>query len=130
MRNLVSITRANFLPLTVVIVLTGLCAAFYSHRIFNGVNAILVLIGALLTHASVNAFNNYFDYRSRIDEKTMKTPFSGGVDIIVRGQMKPRAAFSVALACLLGAGVIGIYFLTEMFSLLIPLILYGAFIIV
>jgi len=83
-----------------------------------------------MTHASVNAFNNYFDYRSRIDEKTMKTPFSGGVDIIVRGQMKPRAAFSVALACLLGAGVIGIYFLTEMFSLLIPLILYGAFIIV
>jgi 1,4-dihydroxy-2-naphthoate octaprenyltransferase len=102
----------------------------YSHAVFNVLNAVLVLIGALLTHASVNAFNNYFDYRSRIDERTMKTPFSGGVDIIVRGQMKPRQAFSVALGCLVGAGLIGIYFLAKMFYLLIPLVLYGGFIIV
>ena len=128
--NLVAITRANFLPLTVVIVLTGLSAAFYSHAVLNVLNAILALIGALLIHASVNAFNNYFDYRSRIDERTMKTPFSGGVDVIVRGQMKPRAVFSVALACLVGAGLIGIYFLAQMFYLLIPLILYGAFVVV
>ena len=130
MGNLVAITRANFLPLTVVIVLTGLCAAWYAHGAFNLVNGILVLIGAVLTHASVNAFNNYFDYRSRIDERTMKTPFSGGVDVIVRGQMKPTTAFSVALACLVGAGLIGIYFLARMFYLLIPMIVYGAFIIV
>jgi 1,4-dihydroxy-2-naphthoate octaprenyltransferase len=116
--------------LTAVIVLAGLCAAFYSHGVFNAPNAVLALIGALMTHASVNAFNNYFDYRSRIDERTMKTPFSGGVEVIVRGQMKPTAAFSVAAACLVGAAVIGVYFLAQMFYLLIPLILYGAFIIV
>lgn len=130
MGNLVAITRANFLPLTAVIVLAGLCAAIYSHGVFNVLNAVLVLIGALLTHASVNAFNNYFDYRSRIDERTVKTPFSGGVDVIVSGRMKPAAAFSVALACLIGAGLIGLYFLARMFYLLIPLILYGALIIV
>ena len=130
MGNLVAITRANFLPLTVVIVLTGLCAAWYAHGAFNLVNGILVLIGAVLTHASVNAFNNYFDYRSRIDERTMKTPFSGGVDVIVRGQMKPTAAFSVALGCLVGAGLIGIYFVAQMTYLLMPMILYGAFVIV
>ena len=83
-----------------------------------------------MTHASVNAFNNYFDYRSRIDEKTTKTPFSGGVDILIRGQMKPTAAFSVALGCLVGAGLIGVYLLTQMLYLLLPLMLYGAFIIV
>jgi 1,4-dihydroxy-2-naphthoate octaprenyltransferase len=130
LRNLLAITRANFLPLTVVIVLSGLCAAWYSHAAFNALNAILVLIGALLTHASVNAFNNYFDYRSHIDERTMKTPFSGGVDVIVSGQTQPTAAFFVALACLVGAGVIGIYFLIQMFFPLMPLILYGAFVIV
>ena len=130
MGNLIVITRANFLPLTVVIVLTGLSAAYYAHAVFNPLNAMLVLTGALLTHASVNTFNNYFDYRSRIDERTVKTPFSGGVDVIVSGRMKPSTALSVALACLVGAGVIGIYFLTQMFYLLIPLILYGAFIIV
>jgi 1,4-dihydroxy-2-naphthoate octaprenyltransferase len=128
--NLVAITRANFLPLTAVIVLAGLCAAFYSHGAFNALYAVLALVGALMTHASVNAFNNYFDYRSRIDERTTKTPFSGGVDILVSGQMKPTAAFSVALGCLIGAGLIGVYFLTQMFYLLLPLILYGAFIIV
>ena len=130
MGNLAAITRANFLPLTAVIVVTGLCAALYSHAVFHPLNAILVLIGALLTHASVNAFNNYFDYRSRIDERTIKTPFSGGVDVIVSGRMKPAAAFSVALVCLIGAGLIGIYFLAQMFYLLIPLILYGALVIV
>jgi 1,4-dihydroxy-2-naphthoate octaprenyltransferase len=130
LRKFVAITRANFLPLAVVIVLAGLCAAYYSHLVFNPLNAALVLIGAVLTHASVNAFNNYFDYRSHIDERTMKTPFSGGVDVIVKGQMKPSSAFSVALGCLVGAGLIGIYLLTQMFYVLIPLILYGAFIIV
>jgi len=38
--------------------------------------------------------------------------------------MRLTAAFSVALACLVGAGLIGIYFLAQMFYLLI---LYGAF---
>jgi 1,4-dihydroxy-2-naphthoate octaprenyltransferase len=116
--------------LTAVIVVTGLCAAVYSHAVFNVLNALLVLVGAMLTHASVNTFNNYFDYRSRIDERTVKTPFSGGVDIIVTGRMNPTTALSVALACLVGAGLIGIYFLAQMFYLLIPLIIYGAFVTV
>jgi 1,4-dihydroxy-2-naphthoate octaprenyltransferase len=77
LNNLVVITRANFLPLTVMIVSAGLAASFYAYRVFNPMDAVLALIGALLTHATVNVFNNYFDYRSRIDERTTKTPFSG-----------------------------------------------------
>ncbi len=130
MNNLVSITRANFLPLTIVIVLAGLAGAFYSHRILNPVDAVLVLGGALLTHASVNAFNNYFDYRSKIDEKTTKTPFSGGVDTLVKGAMKSSKAFAVALTCLIGAALIGIYFLLRLFNALLPLVVYGGIIIV
>lgn len=130
MSNLVSITRANFLPLTVVIVLAGLAASFYSHRVFNVTDAVLVLAGALLTHASVNAFNNYFDYRSRIDEKTSKTPFSGGVDTLVKGHMKPSAAFAVGLICLIGAALIGTYFLSRLFNALLPLVVYGGLVIV
>ena len=130
MGNLVSLTRANFLPLTIVIVLAGLAAAFYSHRTFLPIDAALVMVGALLTHASVNAFNNYFDYRSKIDAKTPKTPFSGGVDILVKGMMKPSEALTVCLFTLICAALIGAYFLVRLFNVLLPLIVYGAIIIV
>lgn len=130
MRNLVSITRANFLPLTIVIVFAGIAAAFYSHRTFLPFDAALVMVGALLTHASVNAFNNYFDYRSKIDAKTPKTPFSGGVDVLVKGNMKPSEALTVSIFCLICAALIGTIFLARLFSVLLPLVVYGAVIIV
>jgi 1,4-dihydroxy-2-naphthoate octaprenyltransferase len=126
----VAITRPNFLPLAVVIVLAAVAAAFYAHLTFNTLNAVLVMAGAILLHASVNAYNNYFDYRSTIDHKTVKTPFSGGVDLIVKGKIKPSTAFAVASACLLGAALIGAYFLERFFALLLPLMIYGAVAIV
>jgi 1,4-dihydroxy-2-naphthoate octaprenyltransferase len=78
----------------------------------------------------VNAFNNYFDYRSKIDAKTPKTPFSGGVDILVKGMMKPSQALTVCLCTLICAALIGVYFLVRLFNVLLPLIVYGAIIIV
>jgi 1,4-dihydroxy-2-naphthoate octaprenyltransferase len=123
--NLVLITRANFLLLTIVIVAAGLSASFYAHGVFNPFDAFLVLIGALLTHMAVNVFNNYFDYRSKIDAKTTKTPFSGGVDILVDGSMKPSVAFGIGLMCLIGAAMIGVYFLTRQFYPLLTILLYG-----
>lgn len=125
LNNLVLITRANFLLLTVVIVAAGLSASFYAHGVFKPFDAFLVLIGALLTHMSVNVFNNYFDYRSKIDAKTTKTPFSGGVDILVKGEMKPSVAFGIGLLCIVGAAAIGIYFLTCLLFPLFPILLYG-----
>lgn len=130
MRNLVSITRANFLPLTVVIVFAGLAGAFYAHRTFNGSDALLVMVGALLTHASVNAFNNYFDYTSKIDARTIKTPFSGGVEILVKGEMRATNALAVAIICLVAAFLIGTCFLLRLFNVLLPLMLYGLLVIV
>ena len=130
MKNLISITRANFLPLAIVIVAANLSAAFYAHRTFNLASAILVLFAALSLHASVNAFNNYFDYKSMIDSRTVKTPFSGGVETLVKGEMKSSSAFLVAVTCLAFAGVIGFHFLSLFFYLLLPLVLYGAIVIV
>jgi len=130
LRSLIPITRANFLPLTLVIVLAGLAAALHSQRTLNGFDALLVLIGGMLTHASVNAFNNYFDYKSKIDAKTTKTPFSGGINVLVQGIAAPKAALATALVCLIGALFVGAYFLARLFYVLLPLILYGLFVIV
>jgi len=130
LRNVAILTRVNFLPLTVVIVLAGLAASYYSIRNINPMHAVLVMVGALLTHAAVNAFNNYFDYRSKIDAETTKTPFSGGVEVLVSKQMSPSSALAVSITCLLAAALIGAYFLTRMFNVLIPLIAFGAVAIV
>jgi 1,4-dihydroxy-2-naphthoate octaprenyltransferase len=111
--------------LTIAIVAAGLSASLYAHGAFNPFDALLVLFGALLTHMAVNVFNNYFDYRSKIDAKTTKTPFSGGVTILVEGKMKPSTAFGIALLCLVGAAVIGAYFLMRSFYPLFPILLYG-----
>lgn len=125
MSNLALITRANFLPLAIIIAFTGLTSAFYAHGTFNPFEDALVLIGALLTHAAVNVFNNYFDYRSGVDARTVKTPFSGGVDILVQGKMRPSVALGIGSICLLGAALIGAYFLTHVFSPLFPILVYG-----
>ncbi len=125
MSNLMLITRANFLLLTIVIVAAGISASLYAHGAFNPFDTLLVLTGALFTHMAANVFNNYFDYKSRIDARTTKTPFSGGVSILVEGKMKPATAFGVGLLCLTGAGVIGMYFLARQFYPLFPILLYG-----
>ncbi len=130
LQNIVKVTRANFLPLAVVITATNLAAAFYSHGAFNIPDAFLVLFGAVLLHASVNAFNNYFDYRSGIDARTHKTPFSGGVETLVRGEMKASSALLVAISSLVLAGLIGTYFLFQFFIALIPIVVYGTVAIV
>lgn len=122
--------RANFLPLAAVIVMSGLAAAYYSQKSLNGFDAVLVMIGAVLTHASVNAFNNYFDYKSHIDEKTTKTPFSGGIELLVKGTMKPSNALLTAMGALAAAAVIGVYFLSRFRNALLPIILVGLVLIV
>ena len=122
-----SLIRANFLVLTVVIVLVGLSAAVYERRSFDAPRAILVLIGALLAHISANVFNNYFDYKMGIDLATEKTPFSGGVDVLVNGQIRPPTAFLLGSCCLLGAILIGVYFVRILPWPLIAIIAYGAF---
>ncbi len=130
MSSIASVTRANFLPLAIVIVFAGVAAAFYSKHAFNAFDSMLVLVGAVLTHASVNAFNNYFDYRSGIDKRTMKTPFSGGVETIVKGGMPASSALAVAVTSFLAASLIGIYFLSRLLLVLFPIVLYGGIVIV
>jgi hypothetical protein len=39
---------------------------------------LLIFIGALFAHISVNTLNEYFDFKSGLDLTANKTPFSGG----------------------------------------------------
>lgn len=118
--------RANFLVLTIVTVFAGLAVSFYEHYRVNVLNAVLCLVGALLAHMAVNVFNNYFDYKLGVDKYTPKTPFSGGINLIVDGQIKLSTAFYTGILCFTGAVLIGVYFLRIFFWPLLPIMVYGA----
>lgn len=100
--------RAPFLLLAVMLVLIGGAVAFQD-GVFDGLRFALAMVGTILAHASVNLFNEYSDYKTRIDEDTVKTPFSGGTGNLQAGLTKPRAVLGAALGTGAVALLIGTY---------------------
>lgn len=117
-------TRPQFLVLTVMLIFLGTCMAWYDGAFHIG-HALLAFIGLLLCHISVNVLNDYYDYRSGIDLKTKRTPFSGGSGILPAASLKPGQVFWFGLICLLLAVPIGIYFILVTNWQLLPLLLVG-----
>jgi len=120
--------RPQFLLLSVVLVLLG-TAVSWNAGYFDGLRFVLTFIGLLLTHTSVNVLNDYFDYRSGIDLQTSRTPFSGGSGILSGGLLKPESVYKFGVGCLLIALPIGIYLTLISGWKLLPLIIFGGFVI-
>jgi len=118
-------TRPQFLVLSVVLAFLGTCIAWYNGAFHLG-HAILAFIGLLLCHISVNVLNDYYDYKSGIDLKTRRTPFSGGSGFLPTASLKPEHVFRFGLACFLLAVPIGVYFVLVSGWLLLPLLVIGA----
>ncbi len=125
-------TRANFLFLAVFLVAIGLAyaAKYDSASTFNWLHAILILVGTITAHISVNLFNEYSDYHTRIDFNTERTPFSGGSGMMPSGKTKPLQVKIAAYATLLFSAAIGIYFSIVSHYSIIIIALIGAFAIV
>jgi 1,4-dihydroxy-2-naphthoate octaprenyltransferase len=90
---------------------------------FNLGRALLAGFGLVLTHISVNTLNDYFDYRSGIDLKTQRTPFSGGSGMLPAKRMKPAQVFWLGTVSFIIAAGIGVYFIIIVGWLLLPLLL-------
>jgi 1,4-dihydroxy-2-naphthoate octaprenyltransferase len=118
-------TRPQFLLLSVVLAFLGTSIAWYDGAFHLG-HAILAFIGLLLCHISVNVLNDYYDYKSGIDLKTRRTPFSGGSGFLPAASLKPEHVFRFGLVCFLLAVPIGIYFVLVSGWLLLPLLVVGA----
>jgi 1,4-dihydroxy-2-naphthoate polyprenyltransferase len=106
--------RLNFLLLAVLLVGIGLSIS-YKHRIrfdneFDYFHAVLIMMGVVLAHISVNLFNEYSDYFTRIDFNTVRSLFSGGTGMMVSGKTSPRAVILTAVITLIIAFAIGSYF--------------------
>jgi len=118
-------TRPQFLILSVVLAFLGTCMAWYDGAFHLG-HALLAFFGLLLCHISANVLNDYYDYKSGIDLKTERTPFSGGSGILPAASLKPQHVFWFGITCFLLAVPIGIYFILLRGWLLLPLLLIGA----
>lgn len=114
-------TRPQFLLLTPVCVLVGVSAAVYQLESIDTLHFILALVGALLAHVSVNVLNDFFDYRSGVDLKTNRTPFSGGSGILPSGLLKPQQVYLFGLVSLLAVAAIGGYFIYQYGWRILPL---------
>lgn len=117
--------RPPFLLLTVSVILLGAALAVWEGATFDWGRFLLVLIGGLSAHASVNLLNEYEDWRSGLDAMTQRTPFSGGSG---RLQAHPEHAEWVMGAGYFFLGVviaIGLYFVHELGWGLLPIGLLG-----
>jgi len=118
-------TRPQFLTLSVVLAFLGTSIAWYYGPINLGY-ALLAGFGLVLTHGSVNALNDYFDYKSGIDLNVKRTPFSGGSGLIPEGKIPLKQALWVGVGTSLTALIIGIFFVIKTGWLLIPLLVVAA----
>lgn len=119
--------RPHYMFLPLVLILVGTGAAWYYTGELNLGFALLALLGLVLCHMSVNVLNDYFDFKSGVDLKTIKTPFNGGSGMLPAGKLQPAQVLWYGLICLILAVPIGIYFTMTQGWQLLPLLLLGAF---
>lgn len=103
--------RLPFVILAPACVLVGLGTAYSQTGRINWFYYTLVLIAGIAAHISVNAFNEYFDFKSDLDSRTQKTPFSGGSGTLQAHPELAGATLLLAWGTLSISGLIGLYFI-------------------
>lgn len=112
------------LLMSFLLVTLGTLAALHDGY-FNLTYYLLAIVGVSLAQNAVNVLNDFYDYKTGVDARTVKTPFSGGSKYIVNGLIRPQSAFTFGLISLLLAGFMGAYFILFRGLALFPLILFS-----
>ena len=128
-RTLLSSTRPSFLVLTPACVLLGIATAYSGGSALNIIDICLLLLGALSAHISVNSLNEYHDFITGLDAKTMRTPFSGGSGALVTHPAAATAVRTLGYFFLATTISIGLYFAYQHGSMILPFGLLGIVII-
>lgn len=129
LKDILGPMRIPFLILTPACVLLGVGTAFWTCGYVNVLYVSLAFIGALSAHISVNSLNEYFDFKSGLDFKTRRTPFSGGSGTLPENPNMARQALGTGLITFAITVSIGIFFLIVRGLLLLPLGLFGLLIV-
>lgn len=128
--SLIGPSRPNFLTLTPACVFLGYAASVATAgAAVRLADALVVLAGALLAHASVNLLNEFEDFRSGLDFNTVRTPFSGGSGTLPMNPAIAVPTFYAGLAALAGTALIGLYLVSRAGAGLLPVGLAGLVIV-
>lgn len=117
--------RLPFLILTPACVLLGAATASWSGAEIDFYYLALAFAGALASHISVNALNEYHDFKSGLDFNTQPTPFSGGSGTLPKNPDKAHVALITGVISLVVIAIVGIYFLYVRGLWLLPVGLLG-----
>lgn len=121
--------RPHFLLLTLATMLISVSCLIYEGKPLNLTDIMLVFIGTLLAHISVKVLNDYFDYKSGLDLKTKRTPFSGGSGILTSGLLNPSHVKLLGLTCMSLGLILAIYFYFKVGWPVLAIVLIGVFLI-
>jgi 1,4-dihydroxy-2-naphthoate octaprenyltransferase len=124
-KNILGPMRLPFLILGPACALLGIATAVWQVGPVSVFYSVLAVLGAVTAHISVNAFNEYFDFKSGLDFKTKATPFSGGSGTLPANPQAARPALMTAWISFALTGAIGLYFLWVWGLALLPLGLLG-----
>jgi len=126
---LLGVMRLPFVILAPACTLVGLGTAYWTTGQLNWVMFVVVMIGTLAAHISVNTFNEYSDFRTGLDSRTKRTPFSGGSGTLQAHPKLAPAALAIALASMLVSAAVGIYVAALRGLGILPLGIIGLFLL-
>jgi 1,4-dihydroxy-2-naphthoate octaprenyltransferase len=129
-KHLLANMRPPFLLLPPVCVAVGVGTAYWQTGSVNWLHVLLIVIGAVSAHICVNVFNEYFDFKSGLDAKTQRTPFSGGSGALQANPELVRATFWLAWGSFALTALIGAYFVWLQGWQLLPVGILGLVLLV
>lgn len=121
--------RPPFLILTPICVFLGTSTALMAQDTIDSLALALIMVGALCAHISVNTLNEHADFRSGLDLITVKTPFSGGSGALPDDPSMTNMVLATGVVTLLTTMAIGIYFIDNYGTLILPIGIIGVVII-
>jgi 1,4-dihydroxy-2-naphthoate octaprenyltransferase len=130
MKYILGPMKVPFLILTPMCILVGIATAMWAGAKIDVLSVVLIVIGAVCAHISVNALNEYCDFKSGLDFRTERTPFSGGSGALQERPDKAGTALATGIISLVLCFAIGMYFVFTVGVLLLPLGLLGIALIV
>lgn len=102
-------TRPPFLLASLVPALLGLATAYAGDVRLSWVQAVLIVMGAVVVHAGANVLNDYYDAQNGTDEQNRERlyPFTGGSrfiqnGVLSKGQTARFGALLLGIGALLG----------------------------
>jgi 1,4-dihydroxy-2-naphthoate octaprenyltransferase len=130
MIGLLGTMRLPFLPLNPICVALAVAAAGYGGYPLDVAGVWLALIGAIAASITVNALNEFVDFRNGLDLRTNRTPFSGGSGTLPANPALEMPTLAMAMLSLGTVIAIGLWLLLRHGIQLLPIGLAGVVLIV